>query len=90
MKGRSLYSCEERASSAPQMRAAVINMVPATLALGPGVAVAASALPSVVLAGSIEPPVVIANVRIFDGEETIVATRLVIEGRNALVGLPFF
>jgi hypothetical protein len=43
-------------------------------------AVPVAAVPSFALAAEAVPPVVIENVRIFDGEEVIAATRVVIEG----------
>jgi imidazolonepropionase-like amidohydrolase len=58
----------------------VTGLIPALLAAGLGVAATVATVPSDALPDEAAPPVVIENVRIFDGEELIAATRVVIKG----------
>lgn len=74
-----MYILRSGITGGANARALVVGAILASLVAGLAVAVTAIALPSVALAGSVVPPVVIENVRIFDGEEVIAATRVVIQ-----------
>ncbi|MCP4582733.1 MAG: hypothetical protein GY839_14070, partial [candidate division Zixibacteria bacterium] len=66
--------------------ALVSNAILALMIACIGIVVIATAVPSVALAGSVVPAVVIDNVRIFDGENVIPDTRVVIKG-DIIVGV---